>query len=139
LALEEAAADVEDTYCQGGQRVDVVCVGDAELDERVAALVPATREALANAVRHSGADVISLYAEMGSGQVVVHVRDRGRGFDVEQIADDRMGVRESILARVERHGGTATVDSFPGGGTKVELTMPTDAAKPSRPTRSARG
>jgi signal transduction histidine kinase/phage shock protein PspC (stress-responsive transcriptional regulator) len=139
LALEEAAADVEDTYCQGGQRVDVVCVGDAELDERVAALVPATREALANAVRHSGADVISLYAEMGSGQIVVHVRDRGRGFDVEQIADDRMGVRESILARVERHGGTATVDSVPGGGTKVELTMPTDAAKPSRPTRSARG
>jgi signal transduction histidine kinase len=83
--------------------------------------------------------VISLYAEMGPGQVVVHVRDRGRGFDVEQIADDRMGVRESILARVERHGGTASVDSVPGGGTKVELTMPTDAAKPSRPTRSARG
>jgi signal transduction histidine kinase len=118
--LETMAADVEDTY---GVLVDVVCVGDASASDRMSALLQATREALSNAARHSGAETVSVYAEMSERSVVVHVRDRGKGFNVADIPPDRMGVRESILGRLERHGGTARVTSSPGEGTRIELAM----------------
>ena len=121
-ALEDMAADVEDTF---GVKVDVVCVGDSVASERMGALLQAAREAMANAARHSGADTISVYAEMNDASVTVHVRDRGRGFNLAEIGSDRMGVRESILGRLERHGGHATVNSEPGEGTRVELVMET--------------
>ena len=122
VALEEMAADVEDTY---GVRVDVVCVGDVVSSEPLAALLKATREAVANAGRHSGAEAVSVYAEMTDAEVTVHVRDRGVGFVVSEVPADRMGVRESILGRLERHGGRASVTSEPGEGTRVELVMET--------------
>jgi signal transduction histidine kinase len=118
--LETMAADVEDTY---GVLVDVVCVGDASASDRMSALLQATREALSNAARHSGAETVSVYAEMSERSVVVHVRDRGKGFNVADIPPDRMGVRESILGRLVRHGGTARVTSSPGEGTRIELAM----------------
>ena len=59
-ALEQAAAEVEDTY---GISVETVVVGDAANDDRVAALVAATREALVNAARHAKVGTVSLYAE----------------------------------------------------------------------------
>jgi signal transduction histidine kinase len=51
------------------------------------------------------------------------VRDRGPGFDLDSIPADRMGVRQSIIGRMERHGGTARLHAVPGGGTEVELEM----------------
>ncbi|MGB2840602.1 MAG: PspC domain-containing protein [Actinomycetes bacterium] len=122
VALEEMAADVEDTY---GVRVDVVCVGDVVSSEPLSALLQATREALANAGRHSGAEAVSVYAEMTDVEVTVHVRDRGVGFVLSEVPTDRMGVRESILGRLERHGGRASVTSEPGEGTRIELVMET--------------
>lgn len=122
VALEEMAADVEDTY---GTRVDVVCVGDVVSSEPLSALLQATCEAVANAGRHSGADTVSVYAEMSDAEVTVHVRDRGSGFSVSEIPADRMGVRESILGRIERYGGRASVSSEVGEGTRVELVMGT--------------
>lgn len=119
-ALDNMAAELEDTY---RVRVDVVCVGDAEATDRMRALLKATREAVSNAARHSGSESVSVYAEMTDREVTVHVRDRGRGFDVESIPSDRMGVRESILGRLERHGGQAAVSSTPGEGTRIELVM----------------
>ncbi len=121
-ALEELAAEVEDTY---GVRVEVVCVGDAVLTEPLTAMLQATREAVSNAGRHSGVDTVSVYAEMTSAEVMVHVRDRGAGFSLDDVPDDRMGVRESILGRIERHGGRASVTTEPGAGTRVELVMGT--------------
>jgi signal transduction histidine kinase len=53
----------------------------------------------------------------------VFVRDRGDGFDPDRMPEDRRGVRESIVGRMERHGGKATVRSSPGSGTEVELTL----------------
>jgi signal transduction histidine kinase len=122
VSLENMAADVEDTF---GVRVEVVCVGDVPASDRMTALMHATREALSNAARHSGVDTVSVYAEMSERSVTVHVRDRGRGFNVADIPGDRMGVRESILGRLERHGGTARVTSDPGEGTRIELVMET--------------
>ncbi len=118
--LRAAAAEVEDAYAV---TIDVVLVGDAKLDDDLSALAAAAREALVNAAKHSGVEAISLYAELEADQVSVFVKDRGVGFEMDEIADDRQGVRGSIIGRVERHGGTARIDSAKGAGTEVELRM----------------
>jgi signal transduction histidine kinase len=120
-ALEAAAAEVEDAF---GITVETVIVGDAENDEGVAALVAATREALVNAARHAKVGTVSLYAEVEPEGFSVYVRDRGIGFDMSTMDDDRHGVRGSIIGRMDRHGGGAQVRSAPGEGTEVELSLP---------------
>jgi signal transduction histidine kinase/phage shock protein PspC (stress-responsive transcriptional regulator) len=120
-ALEQAAVEVEDTYAIA---VETVVVGDREVDERVAALVGAAREALVNAARHAKVSVVSLYAEVEPDTISVYVRDRGVGFDLSTVDDERHGVRGSILGRMRRHGGQAEIRSEPGAGTEVRLTMP---------------
>ncbi len=98
-------------------------VGEGPLDDRVRALLAAAREAMVNAARHAGADAVDVYAEVDPASVTVFVRDRGQGFDLSDVPDDRMGVRHSIVGRMERHGGRATVRTTPGAGTEVRLQM----------------
>jgi signal transduction histidine kinase len=124
-ALRSAAGDVEATHTIP---VELVVVGDVALDEHTTALVKSTREAMVNAAKHSGASRIDVYAEVASDQVEIFVRDRGRGFDPAGIPTDRMGVRGSVVDRMERHGGSAVIGSEPGNGTEVRLTMPVTAA-----------
>jgi signal transduction histidine kinase/phage shock protein PspC (stress-responsive transcriptional regulator) len=120
-ALELARAEVEDAY---GVPIEAVCVGDCQLDEPLEALVKAAREAMTNAARLSGAGRVSLYLEIEEDRVTVFVRDRGSGFDAQAIADDRKGIAESIIGRMQRHGGTAEIRASVGEGTEVELSMP---------------
>jgi signal transduction histidine kinase len=120
-ALEQAAAEVEDTFAI---TVVAVVVGDRETDERVAALVAAAREALVNAARHAKVQTVSLYAEVEPEQLSVFVRDRGAGFDPATVEDHRHGVRGSIIGRMQRHGGRAEIISEPGAGTEVRLYLP---------------
>ncbi len=108
--------------------VDQVVVGDAPLDEAVSALGQATREAVVNAAKHSGSSSVALYSEVGDGAVTVFVRDRGVGFDPSGIPADRRGLRDSVVGRLVRYGGTAQVRSAPGEGTEVELCLPRGAA-----------
>jgi signal transduction histidine kinase len=122
--LAEAAGEVEDTYAIS---VTPVIVGDVPMDQHLAALVAAAREAMVNAAKHAGVEEISVYAEVEDGTVSVFVRDRGIGFDQAEVGADRRGLAQSIRGRMERHGGTATVRSKPGEGTEVELTMPVTA------------
>jgi len=120
-ALEAAAEEVEEAH---GVRIDVVAVGDHPLDERAEALVAAAREALTNAAKFAGdAGPVSAYAEASPRRVQVFVRDRGPGFALDAVPPDRRGVRESIVGRMARHGGTATLHTAPGQGTEVELTL----------------
>lgn len=119
-ALEQAAAEVEQAH---GVPVEVVVVGDAPLTADAAGLVRAAREAMVNAARHAGAPVVDVYAECAGEDVEVFVRDRGVGFDPAAVPADRMGLRGSVVGRVERHGGTAVVRSAPGEGTEVRLAM----------------
>lgn len=120
-ALRSVAADVEDGH---GVPVELVTVGDVAMTEDLVPLVHAAREAVVNAAKHSGAAKIDVYAEVGTARAEVFVRDRGRGFDPDQVAADRLGVRHSIRDRMERHGGSAQVRSAPGEGTEVRLSMP---------------
>lgn len=120
-ALEQAAAEVEDTFAI---TVEAVVVGDRETDERVGALVAAAREALVNAARHAEVRTVSLYAEVEPDQVSVFVRDRGKGFDPDTVEDHRHGVRGSIIGRMKRHDGRAEIRSGPGEGTEVRLILP---------------
>ena len=120
-ALKAVAAAVEDDF---GVPVEVVCVGDAPVTEEDRPLVLASREAMTNAAKHSGAAAVDVYAEARAGGVEVFVRDRGAGFDPERVAEDRHGVRSSIVDRMQRHGGTASVRSAPGEGTEVHLSLP---------------
>ncbi|MFF2624110.1 PspC domain-containing protein [Oerskovia jenensis] len=100
--------------------VDVVVVGDCVPTDETTALLQATREALVNAVAH-GCPPVSVYLEVSGDAVEVFVRDRGDGFEMKDIAQDRFGVRESIIGRVTRKGGSAEVVSRPGWGTEVRL------------------
>ncbi len=133
-ALKAAAAEVEDSH---GVPVEVVTVGDAPVSERLRPLVLAAREAMVNAAQHSGADQVDVYAEAGPQATEVFVRDRGRGFDQDQVPDDRLGVRNSILDRMHRHGGTAEVRSTPGTGTEVRLAMTTPHDGSTSPSPSS--
>lgn len=118
-AATAVGAEVEDLH---GVPVDVVVTGDRGLDEGGRALVRAMREAMLNAVRH-GSPPVSAYVEIGPSAVEAFVRDHGAGFDPDAVPADRLGVRESILGRMARHGGTAQVRRR-DPGTEVILTMP---------------
>jgi signal transduction histidine kinase len=119
-ALRSVAAEVEDAH---RVKIDVVTVGDAPLDAPATALVAAAREALLNSVRHAPGAPVSLFAEVDDGRVAAYVRDRGPGFDLETIPEDRRGVTDSIVARMVRHGGHAAVRTAPGGGCEVALVL----------------
>jgi signal transduction histidine kinase len=103
--------------------VEVVCVGDCPLDERLGAQMQAAREAMVNAAKYGGDEAVQVYAEVEESKVFVSVRDRGPGFDLDAVPHDRMGVRESIIGRMKRNGGEARLRPAPGGGTEVELDM----------------
>jgi signal transduction histidine kinase len=107
-----------------GIAVQVVMVGDCPLDDALRALLDAAREATVNAAKWSGADQVSVYAEVETDAVMVYVRDRGRGFDPDAVPEDRQGIAQSIRARVARCGGSAVVRSAPGDGAEVQLSMP---------------
>ncbi|MFT4295243.1 MAG: PspC domain-containing protein [Micropruina sp.] len=119
-ALVAAAAEVEDDH---RVEVEIVVVGDRPLDADLKALVQAAREAMVNAAKHAGVSQVDVYAEVDDGAVEVFVRDRGRGFVLDEIPEDRMGVRGSIVQRLRRAGGNATIRSAPDEGTEVRLEM----------------
>src|SRR6478609_8060085 len=131
-ALTAAMGEVEDLH---GVPVQLVVTGDRPMDEHLDALVKAVREATWNAVRHASPPV-STYVEVGPDAVEAFVRDHGAGFDLDTVPDDRAGVRESIIGRMERHGGTARIRRR-ADGTEVVLRLP--VRQPNEPEASSAG
>ena len=117
--IKAVAAEVEDSH---GHAVEVVTVGDTDMTDRHEALVQAAREAMLNAARHGGGTV-SVYLESTAGSTEIFIKDRGPGFDPDAVPDDRLGVKESIIGRMKRHGGTAVINSS-SDGTEVRLALP---------------
>jgi signal transduction histidine kinase/phage shock protein PspC (stress-responsive transcriptional regulator) len=132
-SLRGVAAEVENVHQVA---IETVVVGDAAMGSDVTALVRAGREAMVNASKHAGVDRVDVYAEVDDRSASVFVRDRGVGFDPGTIADDRMGIRRSIIDRVQRHRGTAEIRSAVGEGTEVRLTVPLPHRSPD-PDRPA--
>ena len=106
-ALEAAAADVEERY---GVPVEVVVVGDRELDGNHEAMVAAAREAMTNAAKFGAGSTVDVYAENDAGRTQVFIRDRGPGFDPSAVPGDRRGVRDSIVGGCS---GTAAGPAWP--------------------------
>ena len=122
-AMFTARDDVEDLY---GIEIDMVCSYDTEITLQLASLVEATREAMINAAKHSGSDVILVYCTAEKEHVTVFVRDKGEGFDYAA-STDGFGIENSIIRRLESIGGTASIHSAPEVGTEVEMTVPKEA------------
>lgn len=91
------------------------------------AVLAALRAALENVVRHSEVTTAEVEVMKDADSVTVMVTDRGRGFDPQQVGQDRLGIRSSIVDRIAAVGGTARVWSAPGEGTSVVITVPTEA------------
>jgi signal transduction histidine kinase len=123
VALAAVAADAR--LLAGDVRVQlVVGAGAVELPQAVVdALAGATREALANVVKHARARRATVRAELVDGAVAVAIVDDGRGFDPGRTAFG-FGLRHSVLGRMTHVGGTASLQSSPGAGTRVTLTVP---------------
>lgn len=117
-AVDDLVGEVERSF---ELDVDSVVVGDLQLDDAVAGLLAATREALVNVGKHAGVATASLYVEVHETQVEAFVRDRGRGFDPAAVHPDRRGLAGSVHGRLQRLGGGSAVTSTPGVGTEVEL------------------
>lgn len=119
--LRATAEEIEDDHRVA---IEVIVVGDRQIDERAEAVLGAVREGLLNAAKHAAdAAPIHVYAELQDERVEVFLRDQGRGFDVDGVAADRRGLRESIIGRMERADGRAEIHSSPGHGTEISLTF----------------
>ena len=121
-AVDALASRVEDLH---PVTIDTVVVGDAPVTEHVDALLLACQEAAINAARHSGAVRVSIYVEADGDGITAYVRDEGAGFDISAVPPDRRGIAQSVIGRMRRHGGSATITSQPGKGTEVQLQLPT--------------
>lgn len=120
-AIDEMAGRIELSH---QVKVEAVVVGDVELDDAVRALVGACSEAILNAANHAGVDELSVYVEVEDSQISAFVRDEGVGFEPAGVREDRRGIADSIVRRMERHAGSAIVRSEPGRGTEVILRLP---------------
>lgn len=98
-------------------------IGTPPTRDQVEALAGAVREAVTNARKHSDATHVIVSVECDSdGRTSVTVRDDGIGFDLEEAGNGSgLGVKGSIVARMKRVGGYASLEDAPGGGTLVKL------------------
>jgi signal transduction histidine kinase len=113
------------------RRVRISFAGsDLEVDTALTRLTDATAEAVRNAVHHTEGPV-QVMGEVDEDHVTVWVADRGPGLDLDALPHDRLGVRESIVARLERAGGSAELTPT-STGTEWRLRLP-------RPRPTARG
>ena len=105
-------------------RISVVTVGeDVAFSTSTEPLVLAAREAMVNAGKHAGVDQLDVYAENLAGEMSVFVRDRGPGFDLDEIPEGRHGVRDSIVGRMERAGGSSSIRTSENG-TEIMVSLP---------------
>lgn len=81
------------------------------------------QEGVQNALRYSGAEVVSMHVRGGANRLTLSVVDDGAGFDVEAVRGTGLGLI-GMSERVETLGGTFEIRSQPGAGTRLEVTVP---------------
>lgn len=119
-AIEAACSEIEG---ERGATIELVTIGDRNLDDDHGALVQATREAILNAAKFAPGEPIYVVAECEPERSRITVRDRGPGFSIADIGPDRRGIRDSIIGRLERRGGIVRIRPSVAGGTEVEMTI----------------
>ena len=127
--LTALAAEIEDRY---QWRIELIVVGDGDVGPGEEALLAATREAIVNAARHSRAPLCDVYAECAPGAIQIWVRDRGVGFDYGAVAEDRRGLTQSVVARMERAGGTRRCAAAPATAPRSRSSCPRTATPRDR-------
>jgi signal transduction histidine kinase len=136
--LSTLLADLVRPAAAGQPRVALTVTGDERSVSAAArtVLYRAAQEALTNARRHSGAQEITVSVTFGDREVRLAVVDDGRGFDprpIEDGPDTRGAGGFGLLGMRERAalaGGHAQIDSRPGQGTTVTVTVPRAAGRP---------
>jgi signal transduction histidine kinase len=84
------------------------------------ALTEATLQAIVNSTQHAGpAAVTELHLKAHRDGLKIVVKDNGRGFRLSRVPKNRLGIRVSIIERVELVGGRVFVDSRPGAGSNI--------------------
>ena len=106
--------------------VEVMGPGTKLPEEMEQHLLRIAQEAVTNALKHAGASRIGVKLHLEARQIHLRITDNGRGFDRQDVFLSRsghfgvIGMRE----RAERLGGELRLDSNPGEGTEVEVTVP---------------
>lgn len=121
VALRDMVTELEDEH---GMKIELTAIGDAKLDARNEELIAAAREALRNVAQHAPGAPVNVFLDVGAAGTELFIRDSGPGFEFEEVSAERRGLRDAVIGRMRFAGGRATVDSNPGEGTEVALTLP---------------
>ncbi|GAA4677133.1 sensor histidine kinase [Frondihabitans cladoniiphilus] len=126
------------------QGLEVAVTGDVSAISRLnpargTALALAATQCFANVLKHSGTTKAELVTFSSDTDVTVMIIDDGVGFSETETPSDRLGVRNSIRARIERAGGTVQIWSQPGNGTSVMLGLPADRSPLARQSAPGTG
>lgn len=121
-SLHALAAEVR---LQAGLLVEVE-VGElpAMSSHRIRELLSIVREALSNAARHANAGAAHVSVQQAGEALQLVARDDGAGFDPDAVRDDRHHGLGNMRRRADQLGGTLQVESRPGAGTRIIVTVP---------------
>jgi signal transduction histidine kinase len=123
-ALEKIAQSQDASLAVSIAEVDNLLIPEVV----AAALTEATLQAVANSQQHAGEKATrSLVLKGHKGGIKIVLKDDGRGFRMSRVPKNRLGVRISIIERVELVGGRAFIDSRPGDGANIILEWGADA------------
>ncbi len=114
-----------------GEQTGIQTSIETRLDERPPPEVETTlyrvvQEALTNVVKHAGAQHVSIVIARRDGQAIATIDDDGRGFDVDEVREDALGLL-GMRERLTLIGGSLTVESSPGSGTTIAAQAPLPA------------
>ncbi len=124
--LARLIEDMVDPVCPLAEVIVDASGDDLTVTAAVASVLgQAAREAALNVSRHAEAEnctiTVSARMDRGDQQVRVDIRDDGKGFDPEDLPENRFGIRVSMRERLTHIGGTVDISSRPGEGTRVSL------------------
>jgi PAS domain S-box-containing protein len=123
--LEAAIEDLTDQFSRTG--IHITCQCDPDLGKLPMSLhltiYRVIQEALANAAKHSGTDVIRIELCKAGNELLLKVHDFGCGFDVESAGKSSFGLR-GMIERVRLLGGECVIESAKDAGTEVRARLP---------------
>lgn len=135
-ALAWLAGHMERTY---GLRVDVTVEGNVRLanDDLRELTFQMVRELLFNVVKHADVDAAHLKLQRQGARCIIKVEDAGKGFDASILCDRNANAAgyglSSIRERLQLFDGRFSIDTAPGAGVRVTLSVPARVADESKP------